>query len=88
MLRRARAGVRNRVRVYWGGEGEREPAEVLGYALGGPLRQRAGLGHRQILEVMGFRWDRDLRSLPTFQLGFLAIFELMATVFGCRYSSY
>lgn len=51
---------RSRARVR-GGVGWREATEVLGCAQRGPPRQRAGLGgHRQILEVMAFRWDHGL----------------------------
>lgn len=38
-------------------------------------------GHRQILEVMAFRWDPDLGRLPACQLGLLVAFEPIATVF-------
>lgn len=42
---------------------------------GGAQAARWPQGHRQILEVMGFRWDHDLRRLPTCQSGFLVVFE-------------
>lgn len=54
--------VRDRVRVCGEEKGGREgPRRCSEARREGHLRQRAGLGgHPQILEVMAFRWDRDL----------------------------